>query len=281
MRHHVTAAEVRSRLGHPVIDADGHWVELVPMVEEAMRRIGGQPAAAGFMLHIDRVEHALKTTLSQRRAERIPQPGWWSTPTARVVDRATAMMPSLLGDRLDELGIDFSVLFPSYGLPLGHIDDARMRAASCRAFNIFSAEHFDGLGDRMTPAAVIPMHTPGEAIDELVHVREELGLKAVVMTALVRRPIVRDGQAGALWHDPLGLDSVHDYDEVWSACVELGVAPAFHAGTRGSGLRASPSNMTYNHIGHFAAAGEAICKALFLGGVTRRFPRLRCAFLVS
>ena len=35
----------------------------------------------------------------------------------------------------------------------------------------------------------------------------------------------------------------------------------------------------YNHIGHFAAAGEAVCKALFMGGVTRRFPTLRCAFL--
>jgi hypothetical protein len=34
----------------------------------------------------------------------------------------------------------------------------------------------------------------------------------------------------------------------------------------------------YNHIGHFAAAGEAICKSLFLGGVTRRFS-LNFAFL--
>jgi hypothetical protein len=33
------------------------------------------------------------------------------------------------------------------------------------------------------------------------------------------------------------------------------------------------------HIGHFAASSEAICKALFLGGVTRRFPELRFAFL--
>jgi hypothetical protein len=34
-----------------------------------------------------------------------------------------------------------------------------------------------------------------------------------------------------------------------------------------------------NHLGNFAAAGEATCRALFLGGVTRRFPRLRFAFL--
>ncbi len=43
--------------------------------------------------------------------------------------------------------------------------------------------------------------------------------------------------------------------------------------------RSSPSNYMYNHIGHFAAAGEAFCKALFFGGVTRRFPDLKFAFL--
>ncbi len=35
----------------------------------------------------------------------------------------------------------------------------------------------------------------------------------------------------------------------------------------------------FNHIGHFGAAGEAMCKALFFGGVTRRFADLNFAFL--
>jgi hypothetical protein len=39
----------------------------------------------------------------------------------------------------------------------------------------------------------------------------------------------------------------------------------------GSGVRRPlTSNFTFNHIGHFAAAGHAVAKALFLGGVTRR-----------
>lgn len=53
----------------------------------------------------------------------------------------------------------------------------------------------------------------------------------------------------------------------------------FHTGTQGIGTRASVRNFVYNHVGHFAAAGEAVCKALFLGGVTRRFPHLKFAFL--
>ena len=76
-----------------------------------------------------------------------------------------------------------------------------------------------------------------------------------------------------------GIDSAYDYDPVWQACLELGVSPTFHAGGRGYALRRSPTNFTYNHIGHFASTAEAICKALFLGGVTRRFPALRFAFL--
>jgi hypothetical protein len=32
-------------------------------------------------------------------------------------------------------------------------------AALTRAYNIVSADYFSGLGDRLTPAAIIPMHT--------------------------------------------------------------------------------------------------------------------------
>ena len=47
----------------------------------------------------------------------------------------------------------------------------------------------------------------------------------------------------------------------------------------GWGSRASATSYVYNHIGNFAAAGEANCRALFLDGVAQRFPSLRFAFL--
>ena len=77
----------------------------------------------------------------------------------------------------------------------------------------------------------------------------------------------------------IGIDSDHDYDPVWEKCRELRIAPSFHNGARSILLRNSPSNFCYNHIGHFASAGHAVCKALFFGGVTRRFPDLNFAFL--
>jgi hypothetical protein len=47
------------------------------------------------------------------------------------------------------------------------------------------------------------------------------------------------------------------------------------------GLRMSPTNFVYNHIGHFAAAGRGVAKAIFPGGVTRRFADLNFAFLAN
>jgi hypothetical protein len=47
----------------------------------------------------------------------------------------------------------------------------------------------------------------------------------------------------------------------------------------GWGSRVSVNNYMYNHIGHFAAASEALCKGLFFGGVTKRFPGIKFMFL--
>ena len=61
--------------------------------------------------------------------------------------------------------------------------------------------------------------------------------------------------------------------------VELAISPTFHSASSGIGLRTSISNFVYNHIGHFGQAGEAVRKALFIGGVTKRFPALKFGFL--
>jgi hypothetical protein len=129
------------------------------------------------------------------------------------------------------------------------------------------------------------MHSPSEALAELDYAVAERGLKVVMMAGAIRRPLPAaeriSPEAGrlAFWVDTLGLDSAHDYDPVWARCVELGVCPTFHTGSQGWGARRSVTNFVYNHTGHFAAAGEATCKSLFLGGVTKRFPQLRFAFL--
>ncbi len=278
-------ARLRENLGHPVIDADGHWLEYAPVVGEALRKIGGDAAVRAMEINGGRVRRSLRMTPAQRRRENVAQEAFWGAPTKNTRDRATAMMPRLLYERLDEFGIDFAILFPTMGLGLPRVNDAEARIAACRAFNIYQAELFEPLRDRITPAAVVPMHHPEEAIAELEHAVGELGLKAVMLNSMIDRPIAivaeerPDSADLAVWYDMIGLDSAYDYDPVWRKCRELGVSPTFHRGSRGRAFRVSPSNFCYNHIGHFAAASEAVCKAIFLGGVTRRFPDLNFAFL--
>lgn len=279
------AAKLRESLGHPVIDADGHWLEYGPIVVEAMRKIGGPVATQAVTANGGRVGRSLRMTPEQRRHENVAQEAFWGAPTKNTRDRATAMMPKLLYERLDEFGIDFAILYPTMGLGLPRVNDRKSRIAACSAFNTYCAELFDPLRDRITPAAVIPMHEPEEAIAELEHAVGELGYKVVMLNSMIDRPVpaIEESNPSAAglvrWFDMFGIDSAHDYDIVWEKCRELGVSPTFHRGSRGRAFRMSVSNFCYNHIGHFAAASEAVCKALFLGGVTRRFPDLNFAFL--
>ena len=278
------SAEVRARLGHPVIDSDGHTIEFEPGFLDVLRSVGG-PAVVDRYLGLREGRGWYRLTPEERRDRRVTRPPWWGFPTRNTLDRATATLPRLLHERLGDCGLDFTVVYPTMGLFFPHQDDDELRQASCRALNVFHAEIFRDYADRMTPAAVIPMHTPAEAIAELEHATRTLGFKAVLLPGFVRRPIASvsrkapEAARRAFWLDTFCVDSEHDYDPVWRACVDRRVVPAFHSGGMGWGSRMSVSNYMFNHIGHFAAAAEGIARALFFGGVTRRFPALRFAFL--
>jgi len=282
---HMNARTLHSRLNHPVVDADGHWIEYMPVMREQFRRIGGEAAVEALDTATSRVPSALKMSVSERARKRVGMEAFWSSPSENVLDRATAMFPRLMYERLDDLGIDFSVVYPTAGLSFHRMQDDRLRRAICRAYNVYTAEQFRGLSDRIIPAAIIPMYTPEEALEELEFVVKQLGYKVVMVGGMMRRrvPALEAEQPAASkfveWYDVVGLDSPYDYDPVWAKCLELKVAPSFHNGARSILLRNSPSNFCYNHIGHFASAGHAVAKAMFFGGVTRRFPQLNFAFL--
>src|SRR5437899_2430077 len=279
------ARKLRNRLTHPIVDADGHWLEYNPVMREEFRRIGGDGAVEALALASDRIPSSLRMSLAERRRRRVGQEAFWSSPSENVLDRATAMLPRLMYERLDDLGIDFSVVYPTAGLSYHRMQDTRLRRAICRAYNVFTADQFRDLSDRIIPAAIIPMYTPDEAIEEIEFAVRQLGYKVIMVGGLMRRPVPAlaeerpDAASLVEWYDVIGLDSDHDYDPVWEKCRELRIAPSFHNGARSILLRNSPSNFCFNHIGHFASAGHAVAKAIFFGGVTRRFPDLNFAFL--
>ena len=273
-------ARIKTRLDHPVIDSDGHSIEFLPEVKERLASLAGPSVVEGFDQITYGARLAQRLDGAQRRQLALTRIPFWALPARQTIDRATAMLPKLLHERLDALGIDFAVLYPTYGLVGVHLLEDDRRQALCRAFNEWAAESYAPYADRLAPVATIPMHTPAEAIAELDHAVGTLGMRAVMMAGFAMRPYEGENlPRGATWMDTFGLDSPHDYDPVWKRCEELGVSPTFHSTGMGWGTRASTSNYVANHIGSFGAAQEGTCRALFMGGVPWRFPKLRFAFL--
>ena len=205
-------------------------------------------------------------------------------------DLATAALPALLYDRLDEFGIDLAVLYPTRGLGSGRIPDDEMRVGVCRGFNDYFADVYAPFADRLRPVGIIPVHTPDEAIAELRHCAE-VGLRAAATPEGVWRPIpspasgadqslwLAPGQTH--WFDNFGLDSAYDYDPVWATFQELGFPMLAHGGLGDSrpNQYLSITNYSANHIGSFRDKMYQLCKSLYMAGVTRRFPDLRFGFM--
>ena len=170
----VDASEIHAQLGHPVIDSDAHWLEFGPLVVERMRpdrrRRRPRPASPASrrscrcrtMGPAERHRAARPSRLLDAADEEHPGPGHG--------DAARRCWPS----GMEELGLDFCVHVPDRrdvdGPPPRRRDPPRRRAGPSTPF---SAELLRRPRPTvMTPVAVIPMHTPDEAIAELEHVRD-------------------------------------------------------------------------------------------------------------
>lgn len=90
--------DLRSRLDHPVIDSDGHWVEFGPELMDSLREVGGTKAVEGFKARPTEVSNLLLTT-PERRARRLDQPVWWGLPAKnprpRHLDASEAVVSTL------------------------------------------------------------------------------------------------------------------------------------------------------------------------------------------
>jgi predicted TIM-barrel fold metal-dependent hydrolase len=272
-------AALRARLDHPVIDSDGHLIEYLPLVRDFLVEEAGEGVAQGFDCMVtSALPRVSVPDPAQRRQLGIHSAGVWGIPTRNTLDRATVMLPELMYRRLDELGIDFAVLYPTYGLTVTALPQAELRCALARALNRYYAEVYADFRDRLEPVAAIPTFSPDEAVAELDHAVGELGLKTVMLGGTIPRPYDSAPDSAGRRIDTLGHDSLHDYDPLWRRCEELGVAPTFHSGGQGWGTRMSTTNNSYNQVGNFAAADEGTCRSLVFGGVPMRFPNLRFAF---
>src|SRR5579872_3598411 len=124
------SAAVREKLSHPIIDGDGHFVELMPVVLEFMRDVGGPKFLERFKATLpsgarnhdggpDRCGGPAGwygLSRQERRDKRVTRASFWQYPTGSSFDRATVMLPKLYRKRMDELGLDFTIMYTSLGL---------------------------------------------------------------------------------------------------------------------------------------------------------------------
>src|SRR5438874_4255530 len=135
-----TAAQVRARLDHPIIDADGHFVELGPLLDDEIVAYLEDEGGADLRDRYREIGRPFDTSVAiggrddaTVRREWRAMPSWWGWQCRNTRDRATAHLPRLLYERLDEMGIDFTILYPSMALGLLEIPDADVAASVAKA----------------------------------------------------------------------------------------------------------------------------------------------------
>src|SRR5947209_423129 len=102
-----SAAEIRAQLKHPVIDGDGHWMEPIPIFLEYLSEVGGPGTVDKIRALWHQSNEWYRVDWGERQRKRLRRTIWWGV-TTDTLDKATALIPALLNERLPELGIDFA-----------------------------------------------------------------------------------------------------------------------------------------------------------------------------
>ena len=116
-KHASKSAAVRARLDHPIIDSDGHQVEFGPIFLDFLKEVGGAAVAERYKsgTGIDPIFAGgwRELTPAQRNDRRAMRPTWWACPARNTRDLATATFPKLFHERMPEMGLDVSVIYPT------------------------------------------------------------------------------------------------------------------------------------------------------------------------
>jgi uncharacterized protein len=170
---------------------------------------------------------------------------------------------------MDLDGIDAAYLYPSIGLFAGSVEDPKLSAAICRAYNRWLADYCKPYPDRLFGIAMLPMQDVDLAVEEMLFARRELGMPGIFL-----RP------------NPYNNKMVHhpDYERFWSAVEDADVAVGFHEGGSSGmpqvGLDRFDTRGARHIVTHTMEMMMA-CLSMVWGGVCDRHPKLRVGFLES
>jgi predicted TIM-barrel fold metal-dependent hydrolase len=261
---------------YDVIDADGHVLEPVDLfdtyIDPAYRdgaprmivdtdgkerlliegKVYGSPKGLGILGGVGARDGTVAEETMKYEEGR---PGGFD-PHARIPD-------------MDLDGIDAAFLFPSVGLFSGAIQEPKLAAAVCRAYNRWLADYCKPYPDRLFSVAMLPMQSIELAIEEMRYARKELGMRAAFL-----RPNPYNGR---MLHHP-------DYEPFWAAVEELDVAIGLHEGASGGMPQVGVDRFTTRGARHIIShTMEMMLAAMSViwEGVCDRHPKIRVGFMES
>lgn len=251
----------------PVIDADGHVVELPSVwaqyVDPAFRarapRFVSDDRGRPCLLLDDQLamRHAMVLTYGPdyRLDSRSTPSGGWD-PRQRLKD-------------MDTDGIDVAVLFPSISFYFSELKDPLLMDALCRAYNDWLADFCRTDPTRLKGIAMVPLVDVELANRELERAVTQHDFRGVFV-----RP---NPYAGKPIYHPM-------FDPFWERVAALGVPATIHEGlsdnlpTVGSDRFDNPALL---HVLSHPFEQMTACAGLIMTGVLERFPTLKVAFLES
>lgn len=183
------------------------------------------------------------------------------TPPQR--DQRPSVGPKGWLDFLDDVGIEWTVLYPTTGLAYGKIVSLDYAVAASRAYNDWLYDTYVKFNPRFKGMAIVPMQDPEEAAKELRRAVTELGMLGAMMPS--------NGLA-----QPLGSKV---YWPVYEEADRLGCCLAVHGGVHDRfGMDHMNMYVPVHALGH--PWGLTInCANIVYNGIFDRFPRVRIAFL--
>lgn len=164
---------------------------------------------------------------------------------------------------MDQVGIDWTVLYPTSGLAYGRTTNIDWAIWTAAAYNTWLHDAYLVRSDRFRGMALIPLQEPEAAVEELRNAVTELGMSGALLPS-----------NGLAQH--LGSKV---YWPVYAEAERLGCVLSVHGGVH-SGYGMDDMNLwcVAHALGH--PHGQLIALgAMVFNGIFDRFPRLRVAFL--
>lgn len=236
-----------TRVATRVVDGDGHIMEdtegILAHMASPYREIAERKGAVFPPLDHLHDGRAVETPPMRDRRPRVGPEGWLAF--------------------LDDVGIDWTVLYPTTALAYGKIVSLDYAVAATRAYNDWLHQTYLQFNPRFKGMAIIPMQDPEEAVNELRRAVTELGMLGAMMPSN-GLPL------------PLGAKA---YWPVYAEAERLGCSLAVHGGCHDRfGLDHLNMYVPVHALGH--PWGLTIsCASIVYNGIFDRFPGVRIAFL--